>query len=85
MSPRQVGADVINELLTEDTAPSSSEEGDWGFCIFRAANQRDKVRSSPGGVERPLTMSCVQHCSNVTYESLARHRASRWLGRNTSR
>jgi len=55
------------------------------FYIFRATNQRDKLRSSPGGEEGPLTMPCVQHCSSVTYESSARHRASRWLDRKTTK
>jgi len=40
---------------------------------------------SPGGVEGPPTMPCVQHCSSVTYESSARRRASRWLSRNAAK
>lgn len=53
-------------------------------CIFQTASQRGKVRRSPGGLEGPHAMLCVDPGSNVTNELLARPRASRWLGRYTA-
>jgi len=50
-------------------------------CIFETASQRGKVRGSPGRVKGPHAVLCVDHCSNVIYELLARPRVSRWLGR----
>jgi hypothetical protein len=67
--------------LPRDGLPLSRESGVSTCSSLQTSVAR---RGPPGGVEGPHAVLCVDHCSNVIYELLARPRVSRWLGRYTS-